>query len=74
MQLGPFYEDGLSNEAFFSIGVDISDVPVKNIAPPIHTKISYDLKCAVSNLSNSEPKREDISKLKIAELRIELGK
>jgi len=74
LQLGPFYEDGVSDEVFVSMDEDAPEVPATNIAPPIHTKNSDDLKCAASTPSNSELKKEDISKLKVAELRIELGK
>ena len=74
MQLGPFYEDGVSDEAFVSMDEYAHEVPAMNIVPLIHTKNSNNLKYAASNLSNSELKKEDISKLKVAELRIELGK
>ncbi len=46
----------------------------KYCIPPIHTKNPDDLKCAASNSINFELKKEDVSKLTVAELRIVLGK
>ena len=74
MQLGPFYEDGVSDEVFVSMDEEAPEVPATNIAPPSQTENSDNLNHAASNSSNSELRREDIAKLKVTELRTELGK
>ena len=74
MQLRPFYEDEISEEAFISMNEEAHEVLVLNTTPYINTKKIGNSNCAASKSSTSEIEREDVTEMKVDKLRIELGK